>query len=75
MERPEPPPREIEISNSRVKYRLIHLSTMSMLGFVPESCSFFARAKVSKVNRVVPGRVRVSDGFKFGTDIRILLST
>ena len=25
---------------------------MSMLGFVPESCSFFARAKVSKVNRV-----------------------
>ena len=51
--RPEAPPREIEISNSRVKYRLIHLSTMSMLGFVPESCSFFARAKVSKVNRVI----------------------
>ena len=56
--RPEPPPREIEISNSRVKYRLIHLSTMSMLGFVPESCSFFARAKVSKVNRV--GRITIA---------------
>ena len=63
--RPEPPPREIEISNSRVKYRLIHLSTMSMLGFVPESCSFFARAKVSKVNRVQSSKSRVSVYIKY----------
>ena len=50
--RPEPPPREIEISNSRVKYRLIHLSTMMCVRVAHECCPFFARAKLSNGTRV-----------------------
>ena len=49
------PWREIEFSNSRVKYHSIHLSTMVLILACPsahECCPFFARAKLSNENRV-----------------------